>query len=70
MCNDGDIRLLRGEISGPLEVCVSKRWATMCSSGWSNVDAAVACRQLGYDSGKKCLIHYMYIIMYAQFTSH
>ena len=46
---------MTGETSGPLEVCVSKRWATVCGYGWSDVDAAVACRQLGYDSGE---LHY------------
>ena len=60
-CDDGDInvQLLVGEISGPVEVCVNKRWATVCPHGWSDVDAAVACRQLGYDSGKSYGIHYM-----------
>ena len=54
-CDDGDVRILTGIPSGPLEVCVNKRWATLCSNGWSDVDASVACRQLGYDSGKcKC----------------
>ena len=58
-CDNGDIRLLVGEISGPVEVCVNKRWAAVCITGWSHVDAAVACRQLGYDSGKRYRIHYM-----------
>ena len=58
-CNDGDIRLLTGETRGPLEVCVSKRWATLCPNGWSDVDAAVACRQLGYDSGKRYMYNYI-----------
>ena len=52
-CDDGDIRLLTGEITGPLDVCVSKRWATVCSDGWSSIDATVACRQLGYAGGKR-----------------
>ena len=58
-CDDGDVRLLVGEINGPVEVCVNKRWATLCSHGWSDVDATVACRQLGYVSGKRHRIHYM-----------
>ena len=66
-CDDGDIQLLMGETSGPVEVCVNKRWATVCYDGWSDVDAAVACRQLGYDSGKN--VHYttMYNLHTAQF---
>ena len=57
-CDDGDIRLLTGEIRGPLEVCVSKRWATVYSNRWYDADATVACRQLGYDSGKRYKIHF------------
>ena len=48
-----------GETSGPVEVCVNKRWATLCYDGWSDVDATVACRQLGYTSGEGHRIHYM-----------
>ena len=55
-CEDGDVRLLVEEISGPVEVCVNKRWATVCGHGWSDADATVACRQLGYASGKR---HYI-----------
>ena len=51
-CDDGDIRSSTGDIKVPLEVCVNKRWATVCSNGWSIVDATVACKQMGYDSGK------------------
>ena len=51
-CDDGDIRLLTGEIQGPVEVCVSKRWATVCPFGWSDVEASVVCRQIGFRSGK------------------
>ena len=38
---------------GPLKVCVSKRWVTVCSDGWTDADTSVVCRQLGYNSGKK-----------------
>ena len=72
-CDDGDIRLLTGEIRGPLEVCVSKRWATVYSlTGrpwpWYDADetdvtvATVACRQLGYDSGKRYKIHHDFTV--------
>ena len=64
-CNNGDIRTFTGEKGGPLEVCVSKRWATVCSNRRTNIDAAihVACRQLGYDDGKRykdlCILLWM-----------
>ena len=51
-CDDGDVRVLTGEASGPIEVCFNKTWAKVCFDEWSDVDATVACRQLGYDSGK------------------
>ena len=51
-CDDGDVRLLTGEIRGQLVVCVSKRWETIASRRWSDVEATVVCRQLGYDSGE------------------
>ena len=59
-CDDGDIQLLMGEIRGPLVVCVSKRWATVCSDRWDDVDATVACRQLRYDSCKRYRITCIY----------
>ena len=51
-CNDGDVRLTE-ETMGPLDVCVNKRWATVCYNGWTDVDSSVVCRQLGYTSGER-----------------
>lgn len=49
-CTDGELRLVDG--SGPhegrVEVCVNQVWGTICSIGWSNEDANVVCKQLGY----------------------
>jgi len=49
-CLDGDVRLVDGNTNytGLVEVCFNQRWGTVNGDGWSNVDAQVACKQLGY----------------------
>ena len=56
-CPNGNIRLVHmtdsysnsyGRSEGRLEVCYNNEWGTVCSDGWNNSDATVACKQLGY----------------------
>ncbi|XP_004401660.1 PREDICTED: neurotrypsin [Odobenus rosmarus divergens] len=44
------IRLMDGENKkeGRVEVFISGQWGTICDDGWTDKDAAVICRQLGY----------------------
>ena len=52
-CAFGDIRLEDGLISegfGRVEVCFNGEWGVVCNHEFEDVDAAVACRQLGFDS--------------------
>ena len=45
------MRLIEGksEREGRLEICFGQRWGTVSSDGWSDTEAQVACRDLGYE---------------------
>ena len=39
------------EFEGRVEVLINGRWHSVCDDGWDNVDATIACRQLGHSEG-------------------
>jgi hypothetical protein len=44
-----------GNIRGWIRLCdTQNRWRGVCEDGWDATDAMVACRQLGYSTGKTC----------------
>ena len=50
-CTQGAIRLQGGtSTSGRVEICKNNEWGTVCDDSWGDVDARVACRQLGLPS--------------------
>ena len=50
-CMQGDIRLVNGtsRYEGRIEFCNNNQWGTVCDDGFARTDAAVVCRQLGFD---------------------
>ncbi len=53
-CSDGAVRLGMNVTSGRLDVCVNNAWGSVCSYGFSETAATVACAFLGGYSGE-CL---------------
>jgi deleted-in-malignant-brain-tumors protein 1 len=51
-CPQGDIRLQEGATAfeGRVEICINHFWRTLCDNTWDNIDASVACVQLGLPS--------------------
>ena len=50
---DGDLRLVNGAVphEGRLEIYNDGQWGTICDDYWTDREADVACRQLGYEQG-------------------
>jgi len=58
-CSHGNIRLRGGSTSmnGRVEVCLNGDWGTVCHDRWANIDANVACRQLGFSGSGEFLVY-------------
>jgi hypothetical protein len=53
-CNtEGDVSLSGPDSdAGPLNICINSTWFFACSDGFDDIDARIACRQLGYVEGR------------------
>ena len=56
---NGKVRLMDGanEMEGRVEVCLDGIWGSICDNKWSESDANVVCKQLGFSpAGLLCSI--------------
>ena len=49
-CTNGDAQLVNGSNvrEGRLEICINEAWGSVCSIGFVDRDAAVACAQMNF----------------------
>ena len=61
-CPHDQLRLVGGITpnEGSVEICIQDTWIPICDSEWTNEDAGVACRQLGYSNNGKCITQPVY----------
>ena len=52
LCKNGDVRLVNSQreatLRGHVEVCLDQQWTSVCDTSWTQQDATVVCKQLGY----------------------
>ena len=62
-CTHGKICLVSGKTknTGRLQICYNGRWGSVCDDLFGDVDASVACRQLGYETGGCMYNKYVYV---------
>ena len=48
---------------GRIEICINNVWGTICDDYWSDTDANVACRKLGFSGQSKPVIWHSVNVM-------
>ena len=55
----GDLRLVGGanNSEGRIEVCFDGMWGSICDNFWTQSDADIACKQLGFAAAGECSMY-------------
>ena len=65
-CRNGDVQLVNSygvaSQQGRVEICLDQRWNNVCDEWWTEKDASVVCKQLGYTGYKTIGTHYVYFV--------
>ena len=70
-CTHGDIRLVMSQINGPLKVCISIAWGTMCSEQVTSRE--MVCKQLNASKPNirvNATGQYFFILEVSNFSPH
>ena len=54
---NGDVRLVNGTTpyEGRVEICYDGVWGSVCGYNWDYFDAAIVCRQMGFQGTSKVM---------------
>ena len=58
VCNQAEIRLQDGQFvtEGRVEICNLEVWNTVCDIQWTNEDASVVCKQIGFSRHSESIL--------------